>query len=140
MYGLWSDNPTLLLQAALDAAAEKQRVAAHNMANVNTPNYFRKEVVFSAELEAAKNRLALAVTNPRHLPEEQAAGKPYRVVEDTSGTMRTDGSNVDVDREMVLMVMNHLHYNALAQALSGRYAKYRYVISEGRVDWLNENI
>ena len=52
--------------------------------------------MFSAELEAAKTGLPWRLQS-RHLPEEQAAGKPYRVVEDTSGTMRTDGSNVDVD-------------------------------------------
>ena len=132
MYGLWANTGVLRLQQTLDAAAEKQRVYAHNLANVNTPRFKRREVVFAEELRRAGAELPLARTNKKHLARKQAEEKAYRVVNDTSSTMRTDGNNVDVDREMVLLAMNQLHYNAAADVLSRRFGLLRYVITEGR--------
>ena len=46
--------------------------------------------------------------------------------------MRTDGNNVDIDREMVQLSTNQLRYNALTQVLNGRYSLLRYILQEGR--------
>jgi len=46
--------------------------------------------------------------------------------------MRTDGNNVDIDREMALMAANQLNYNAMTQVLNEKYSLLRYVIHEGR--------
>ena len=45
-------------------------------------------------------------------------------------SMRSDGNNVDPDREMLDLVTNQLRYNALVQVISDRFAKWRKVINE----------
>jgi flagellar basal-body rod protein FlgB len=52
-----------LLYKQLGYRGDKQKVISGNIANINTPNYKAKELVFEEELQKAKesnNRLALA--------------------------------------------------------------------------------
>lgn len=134
--GLWTDKVSLVLQKGLDAAGERQRIMAHNIANVNTPLYKRKEVRFEEELRQAllgSSRLPLATTHPRHLgarPSLQDVS--HEVKTDLQSSMRADGNNVDIEREMAMLAANQLNYNALVQLLSSRQASLRYVIHEGR--------
>ncbi|HHX74333.1 MAG TPA: flagellar basal body rod protein FlgB [Firmicutes bacterium] len=132
MHGLWADTAALRLRQTLDMAAEKQRIFAHNLANVNTPHFKRQDVVFAEELERAGAGLPLTRTDKKHLARGQAEEAAYRVVTDKSTTMRPDGNNVDVDREMALLAMNQLHFNAAADVLNRRFGLLRYVITEGR--------
>lgn len=123
-----------VLEKALDAATLRQRVIAHNVANVNTPGFKRTDVIFEEKLVRAlglETGVELYRTHPHHLP---AAGFELtpEVVPDNSTTMRADGNNVDIDREMVDLAQNSLNFNFAVQQLSGRLAMLRYVINEGR--------
>ena len=52
----------------LNFRGERQNVIASNIANINTPNYKTKELVFQDELDnATNNTLKLKQTNSRHL-------------------------------------------------------------------------
>lgn len=127
-----------VLQLGLDAAAARQKVMANNIANVSTPGFKASEVTFEDELKKALEgsaRLSGAVTHEKHIP----FGRPRGVEEVrpqvhklNQVVMRNDGNNVDIDREMALLAKNTVMYNALAQKISGDFAKLRYVISEGR--------
>lgn len=134
MNGLWMDKSMGLLQAGLDTAAERHRVSSNNVANVNTPGFKRSDVYFEEELRralAGNGKLQLAVTHPRHLqPRTDQLKHSVRV--DTTHSMRADGNNVDVDREMAGMAANQLMYNAMSQLVSEKYSLMRYVIHEGR--------
>ncbi|MCL5982022.1 MAG: flagellar basal body rod protein FlgB [Firmicutes bacterium] len=134
--GLWSDKAFQSLHKGLDAAAERQRVMAHNLANVNTPNFKRSEVIFAESLRAALTRgggLPLAATHPRHIgSQDQLAQARHSVRRDRSTTMRADGNNVDIEREMATLASNQLQYNAMTQLLNEKYGLLRYVIHEGR--------
>ncbi|MBT9172554.1 MAG: Flagellar basal body rod protein FlgB [Syntrophomonadaceae bacterium] len=133
---LWSDHAFLALHKGLDAAAKRQRVTSHNLANLNTPNFKRSEVSFEAQLRnslAGSGRLTLEVTHPRHIGRQAAVDEVRpRVLRDNSTTMRADGNNVDVDREMAALASNQLMYNAMAQLVNEKYGLLRYVIHEGR--------
>lgn len=133
--GLWSDSSFLALHKGLDAAAERQRVAAHNLANVNTPNFKRSEVSFEERLQsslAGGGRLPLAATHPRHISQPAFSEVRHQVRRDNSTTMRTDGNNVDIDREMASLAANQLKYSAMTQLVNEKYGLLRYVIHEGR--------
>lgn len=134
--GLWTDRVSLSLQKGLDAAAERNRAAAHNVANVNTPQFKRRTVSFEEELKQAllaPSRLPLAVTHPRHIGGQKRVNDVrHTVITDRSTAMRADGNNVDIDREMALMAENQLNYNAITQVLNERYSLLRYVIHDGR--------
>jgi flagellar basal-body rod protein FlgB len=134
--GLWNDKATVSLQKGLDAAGERHRVMSHNVANVNTPLYKRKEVSFEAELQQAlgvTSKLPLATTHARHVGGRTSLQDVRHTVKtDNQTTMRADGNNVDIDREMALIATNQLNYNAMTQVLNERYGLLRYVIHEGR--------
>ncbi len=126
----WNDPLTGALIGSLDRASLQQRVTAQNIANLNTPGYKRSYIEFSGELNRAK--LALKRTNPGHLPAGGAQAEEPRVREESNTAMRSDGNNVDLDREMLDLVTNQLRYNILAQAVGDRLTKWRNVINVGR--------
>ncbi|NMB35508.1 MAG: flagellar basal body rod protein FlgB [Firmicutes bacterium] len=129
MFG--NDRLISSLGKSLDRAALRQKVTAQNVANLNTPGYKRSYVTFGAELERARGRLPLERTNPRHLPRAGQEAEP-RVEVERHTLRRADESNVDLDEEMLELVTNQLHYNALVQKINGRCADWRYIVNDGR--------
>ncbi|MCG0278389.1 MAG: flagellar basal body rod protein FlgB [Thermanaeromonas sp.] len=123
-----------ILQKVLEVSALRQRVIAHNLANANTPGFKRYYVTFEEALRRAvdgEQDLRPHRTHPRHLPGSlPEAG--IRVERDRFTSMRQDGNNVDIEREMVELVMNSLNYSLAVQQLNGRLGMWRYVINEGR--------
>ncbi|MBE3598030.1 MAG: flagellar basal body rod protein FlgB [Limnochordaceae bacterium] len=125
------------LSNALDAASLRQRVIAHNLANVETPRYRRFDVVFEEALAAqqareARIKVKLTRTHPAHL-----SGAPVQVVtpsveRDTTSIVRNDRSNVDVDREMAALAKNSLFYRSLTRVMGSRLMALRTAITEGR--------
>ena len=125
------------LAGALDAAALRQQAIAHNLANAETPNYRRFDVVFEEALarqerEAARRKIALRRTHDAHLSGPQPDPVQPVVVRDVSSTMRNDGNNVDVDREMAALAKNTLFYQTLTRVMGARLLALRTAISEGR--------
>ena len=128
---LRNDHLISSLGKSLDIAALRQKVTAQNVANLNTPGYKKSYVAFGTELERARERLPLQRTNPRHLPGAQGQAEP-RVEVERHTLRRGDENNVDLDEEMLDLVTNQLHYNALVQKIGGRLADWRYIVNEGR--------
>ncbi len=113
------------IRAALAGLSARQRAIANNVANVDTPNFKASEVGFEETLrEALRGRGRRTSDNQAELI---AASTRTRPVEGT--LVRTDGNNVDIDREMVQLAETTLAYNALAQAMAARLAVMRNVIS-----------
>jgi len=128
-----------LLERALDGVAARQRVTAHNIANVNTPGYKRYRLSFEESLRQAvekseHRRLKGAITHPRHIPigERSSLERPFRVERDMTTTMRNDGNNVDIEAELAQLTKDQVFYQALADQVARRYAMLRAVITEGR--------
>lgn len=123
-----------LLARALDTEALRQRVIAHNIANLNTPGFKRSRVDFQSFMQAALDGSAgrLKQTDPRHLAGRagDVAGPGVEIVRGTS--QRADGNNVDLDREMVELVDNAFGYRAVSQFWSGKHGIYAHVIRGGR--------
>ena len=130
----WLDNPLLtLLEKGLDASSLRQKVLADNVANVDTPGFKRSDVDFSSVLSEAMGATAalipLKMTSPQHLP-GVSTGALSAVVTDNSTTLRNDGNNVDIDKEMTNIAENGLYYNATTQAISSQLGLLRMVIEE----------
>ena len=124
---------TNLLSQALDASALRQKVIANNVANANTPGFKRSEVTFEEHMNTVSRlRLPLASPHRGHLPLGDAVSNGPQVRTDRTTSMRSDGNNVDIDLEMVLMSANAIKYQALSQQLGDHFGMLRYVINEGR--------
>ncbi|WP_168122258.1 flagellar basal body rod protein FlgB [Paenibacillus sp. HB172176] len=106
------------MEAAVQAAEFRQRVLSNNIANAETPNFKRSEVLFEELLEqsmgpSGKSQLAGRKTNNRHITIGSDASllPNAKVVTDESTSMNNNKNNVDMDREMSLLAKNQLSYN-----------------------------
>lgn len=121
-----------LLEKGLDTESLRRRVIANNIANVDVPHFKRSEVNFESELrrvirekeETEKNRTPALLDDPRHIPfyiEKDIREVNNRVNLDYSTTMRNDGNNVDIEKEMVDTSKNLMRYNAFVSSISHNY-------------------
>lgn len=117
---LGDDPAARILQKGLEAASLRQRVLAHNIANVNTPGFKRSRVEF-------EHRLAEALS--QGAPPESVEVK---VVQELHSLARPDGNNVDIELEMTQLAENQIWYAALTRQISDHFARLRMVIHEGR--------
>ena len=130
----WLDGPVLnVLQKELSASTLRQQVLANNVANIDTPNFKRSDVDFQTVLKAAlgeKNGdLSLKLTSSRHIPGvTEGNGTGIGIVTDQTTSLRNDGNNVDVDREMSNVAENGLYYDSLTRAISSQLGLLRMVI------------
>lgn len=129
-----SSPRAVVLEQALSASSLRQKVISNNIANVNTPEYKKSEVVFEDMLQSAMNgdKMPMLLTNERHLsPQQKGIPTPkLNVVGNTS--IRKDGNNVDIDVEMANLAKNSIYYNAVAQQLGSYYSTLKSVIKEGK--------
>lgn len=124
-----------LLEKSLAADALRHKTISNNIANVNTPGFKRSEVVFEDLLYAAENypsNLQMKTTDEKHIGNRPDSSVQPFVRTETNTALRTDGNNVDIDREMADMAKNQIHYNVLAQKISGFYTGLKNVIREGK--------
>lgn len=112
-----------ILKKTLDASALRQRVTAHNIANVNTKGFKRSQVVFEDKLQQEIEKTG-STQNIRDIEPE--------VITDNSTSMREDGNNVDIDLEMANMATNNILYNTLITQINTKLGIMRYIINEGR--------
>lgn len=136
MSGLFSDLTILALEKALDASGQRQRVAAHNIANVNTAGFKRSYVAFEDELEQALgkgNKLGLRRSDKRHLGRAGSIAEVRpQLKQDQTTSMRADGNNVDIDLENTELAMHTIMYTTVATRLNQKLGQLRYVINGGR--------
>ena len=98
------------LSSALDGLALRQRTIASNIANVNTPGYTSKRVLF-------EDALAKSVKN--------GDGDVDAVTARSLEPTRLDGNNVNLDTETVSNIDTVLRYQFAAQAAAGADSKMR---------------
>ena len=132
------DKTTVIQEKALDAAWLRNEVLSHNIANVDTPTYKRKDVDFEKYLRGALNYgLDDVIVHRRHnfrFSKQPDIGSIQANVMEEYNTMamRIDGNNVDIDEEMAQMAKNTIRYNVITHNINGKFAKIKHAITEGR--------
>ncbi len=127
-----TNTTNFLLERALDAESVRRKVISNNVANVDTPHFKRSEVNFESELkraidqnrEIAENDYPGAVTDEKHIPFIQmrdVKGVGSRINLDYSTSLRNDGNNVDIEKEMVDAAKNLMRYNAFITSLNQNF-------------------
>jgi flagellar basal-body rod protein FlgB len=102
------DVTSTALHAALSGLAERQRVTADNIANVNTPGFLAGRVDFESALSSA-----LANGESPTI----SSGFVSRSLQPT----RLDGNNVNLDQETLNATETGLRYQLALNALDGKY-------------------
>lgn len=126
-------NSTLQsLESALNAAATRQDVISNNIANVDTPHYKSKQVMFKNELSKAI-AFEAKKTHSRHVSFKRSnENGDYIVNTQTNTTLNNNGNNVDIDREMALLAENQILYNALVDRINGKFNSLKTVARGGK--------
>ena len=123
-----------LLNKGLDTASVRNRVIADNIANVDTPGFKRREVIFEENIKKVleKNTIndKLRTTDSRHMQikvKDTQIEPEIRELKDLS--YRNDENNVDIDVETAKMTKNKLFYDALGQSMSNEIRLLRMAIT-----------
>lgn len=127
-----ASNVTNLLFDQLNFRGEKQKVLSSNIANINTPNYKTKDLVFENEIEkiSNKNDLALKITNKNHISHEISPEMKHnpRLEEVPNLEEQNDGNNVNLDQQMSEMSKNSMIFDALQSSIKKDSRLFRNVI------------
>lgn len=126
-----------LLEKSISASWTRNEVISQNLANIDTPNYKRKDVTFEQYLNDSldSRKLEGITTDERHIPIKSKnieKVKPEITLDNSDTSMRIDGNNVDVDSEMAYLAKNTIQYNTLIQMINSNFSRIKSVISEGR--------
>ena len=106
------DRTMTALHAALSGLAQRQRVTADNIANVNTPGFLAGRTDFESALSAQLSDGSTPTVS---------GGTTARSLEPTN----TNGNNVNLDEEEVISAQTGLRYQLALNALDGKYSLLR---------------
>ena len=106
------DVTTAALHAALSGLAERSRVTADNIANINTPGFLAGRTDFESALKDSLNSGGMPTVT---------GGSVARSLEPTN----TNGNNVNLDDETVIATETGLRYQLALNALDGKYSLLR---------------
>lgn len=123
---------TNLLFEHLNFRGERQKVISSNIANINTPNFKTKDLVFENELKKSslQNSLQLQGTNQKHLVNNniQNNSLQYKLVNVNGLQEQNDGNNVNLDTQMSEMSKNKILYDAIQSSIKKDSRLFRSVI------------
>ena len=115
------DGTLRLLEKTISWRSQGQEIISGNLANMDTPNYTRKNVNFQGVLKdyvQGQPPIRLAATNPRHL-----LGSPV-----AKGLNEETNEPVDLDQEMVKLSVNQLGYQTSVTMLNKKFDQLKTVI------------
>jgi len=103
----------------LNFRAEKQKVISSNIANINTPNYKTKELVFEDELNSQLNSLKMRQTNSKHISsiDNNLSNINPKLLQVQGLQEQNDGNNVNLDSQMSEMSKNKILYDAIQSSI-----------------------
>ena len=116
-----------IMAKSLDAYYLRSETISNNIANVDTPNYKRKDVNFE---DLLKKELSTARTsNIGNSNMTSTSGingiRPEIYSQETDSMYRIDGNNVDIDNEMSELVKNQMRYSVVLSQLNKQFTSMR---------------
>lgn len=130
------DNDIGLVSKVLDMQLQRQNVVTSNMANVKTPGYKARKLMFEDELQAALNLDAkgkMSRTDEKHMPtvfDPNGFGPDWKKAFKPRVIHGED--RVDLDKEMSAMAKTNLHYSALTTVIRSKFEGLKTIIQEGQ--------
>ncbi|HEU5081175.1 MAG TPA: flagellar basal body rod protein FlgB [Opitutaceae bacterium] len=120
-----SDNTYQLARKMLDASVLRQNAIASNIANAETPGYRRVEV----NTDFATQLRAKLESGTKDFAADTADIKPSLVEDRHSRSVRPDGNNVEIEREMLDMNKNTVEYDYLTEVVSRNLKQLKLAIT-----------
>ncbi len=117
-----------VLGTSLDAAATRNDIINNNIANVNTPNYKRKDIRFETELKHAFARSNEDTVDARVKNLDLEALTPEIYTDYAELSFRYDGNNVDINNEEAIQAKNTIKYNGMMDLLNRNFTQLKSVM------------
>ena len=108
------DRITTQLEHYMDLLSARQKLAASNIANVDTPGYKTRDIDFQFEYMSLVH------------------GAAPNVVEAHGLVTKNDGNNVSMDREARLLAENALRFNLASSLMKAQLKMVSSAIQEGK--------
>jgi len=99
-------------------ASTRQSLLTNNLANVNTPGYKRKDISFNITIAEEQKKLGSLGSN--------------NGIETDESSIRVDGNNVDMEKEVMGLAETELRYNALTSMTAAYFSNLKNVINGGK--------
>jgi flagellar basal-body rod protein FlgB len=110
------------LQNALGRTAQRHSLLTSNLANLNTPGFKRRDLDFGIAIDRESDRISKL--DKWRCERQGMAGQ--------DSSIRVDGSNVDLEREVFAIAETELRYQALSDMTAQYFSGLKNVIREGK--------
>lgn len=132
MIGSDAFNYVNVLNKAAEASWTRNEVIANNIANVDTPDYKRKDLNFESLLSDALSDTSLHTKNldKKVANLKLSSLKPDIYTEYSSLSYRYDGNNVDIDTEHAYLADNQIKYYTLLDSMTHEFNRLKMVLNK----------
>jgi flagellar basal-body rod protein FlgB len=120
----------------LSFRADRQNVISSNIANINTPNYKTKDLVFENELKKVDEEkdLELYTTNSKHIKagmDSSNTNEP-KIIDVKGLEEQNDGNNVNLDTQISEMSKNKVVFDALQSSIRKDSTLFKSIIESSQ--------
>lgn len=132
MIGSDAYNYINVLNKAAGASWTKNEIIANNIANVDTPDYKRKDLSFETVLSEALSDTSVHTKNmdKKVANINLATLKPDVYTEYSTLSYRYDGNNVDIDTEQAYLADNQIKYYTLLDSMTHEFNRLKTVLNQ----------
>lgn len=116
-------NYVNVLQKAAGASWTRNDILANNIANVDTPNFKRKDVQFETYLMSSLSGGDSLDANIAEMDLDEL--QPTTYVDQANLSYRLDGNNVDINTESAELAKNQLKYYTLLDSMSQEFSRLK---------------
>lgn len=131
---LFGDRVPLVLKKNLDFQSQRNLMISSNITNMNTPGYKAQDLDFKGQLQEAidiGNQLSVKTTDKKHMgPSKESLKSLEPKIFEEKDAARSDGNNVNIDKEMMKLSETQIMYNATIQLMAKRGSTLRSAVTE----------
>ncbi len=118
-----------VLDKAADASWTRESLITNNIANVDTPNYKRRDLDFESVLNEQLGSCKHESLDAKMRTVDLSQLNPMVYTDHSSLSYRLDGNNVDIDTEEAELASEQIKYQALTTSISKEFSRMKSVIS-----------
>ncbi|MGN0506791.1 MAG: flagellar basal body rod protein FlgB [Lachnospiraceae bacterium] len=130
MIGSDAYNYINVLNKAASASWKKNEIIANNLANVDTPDYKRKDLDFESLLADALSDSGTENLDSKVANLQLSSLNPKVYTEYSNLSYRYDGNNVDVDTETSYLADNQIKYYTLLNSMTQEFNRLKMVLNK----------
>ena len=119
-----------VLNKAAESSWTKNEVIANNIANVDTPDYKRKDLDFESLLAEALTDTSTKNMDKKVSQINLKSLTPSVYTEYSTLSYRYDGNNVDIDTETAYLADNQIKYYTLLNSMTQEFNRLKMVLNQ----------